>query len=314
MGKFHIAFMCSSDFGIPAFETLVRGPRYHMVGLITQPDRPAGRGREVTTLSIKQIAITHGVPVLQPPDLRHPDAIQKVRELAPDVIVVAAYGQWIPAEVYDIPPRRSLNIHPSLLPRHRGAAPAMSAILSGDTETGVTVIFVAGKMDTGDVLGQVRQPISPEDTTATLMSKLSLVGATLIADVLPKWLGGKIQPQPQDHSKATWFGRVKKEQGQIDWAKPAEQIWREVRAYNPWPSAYTFCEGKRLVIHEAWPLPGYCGDAIPGEVIPAPEGLAVATGDGALLLRQVQLEGKRPMTGQEFLRGQRHLLRRRLGF
>ncbi len=308
-----VVFMSASDFGIPAFKALLAHPQYEVAGLVTQPDRPAGRGRKMSAPPIKRVALSADVPVLQPQRLRDPEAIERVKELKADVIVVAAYGQWIPPEVYDAPPYRTLNIHPSLLPRHRGAAPAMSAILAGDQETGVTIILVGEEMDAGDILEQVRLPIAPEDTTGTLMDKLAELGAQTIVDVLPRWLNGEIQPTPQDHTQATWFRRVRKSQGLIDWTKPAEQIWREVRAYNPWPSAYTFYRGRRLVIHQAWPLTKWDGDAEPGEIQRLGNRIAVATGEGALLLDVVQLAGKRPVTAEDFARGQRALEGTKLG-
>jgi len=302
-----VVFMSASDFGIPAFEALLAAPQYDVVGLVTQPDRPAGRGRKVSAPPLKQVALSADVPVLQPQRLRDPEAIAQVNALDADVIVVAAYGQWIPPEIYDAPPHKTLNIHPSLLPRHRGAAPAMSAILSGDEVTGVTIILMTAEMDAGDILGQVRLPIDPEDTTSTLMDKLAALGAAAILDVLPQWLNGDIQPVPQDHDKATWLSRVDKVDGRIDWTKTAEQIWREVRAYSPWPSAYTFYQGKRLVVHAALPLTRWDGDAEPGEMLLLHRSVAVATGKGALLLQSVQLAGKRAITGEEFARGRRDL-------
>ena len=305
--------MGASDFGIPAFEALVAHPEYDVVGLVTQPDRPAGRGRKVSASPIKEMAVSSGVPVLQPRRLRDPEAIAEVTALDADVLAVAAYGQWIPPQVFDAPPHKTLNIHPSLLPRHRGAAPAMSAILSGDEESGITVIQVTEAMDAGDILAQVRLAITPEDTTGTLMAKLARLGAQTLVSTLPRWLNGEIQPMPQDHSQATWFPRVQKAQGQINWAKPAEQIWREVRAYNPWPSAYTFHQGQRLVIHQARPLIAWAGSAEPGQVMLLGRHLAVATGNGALLPQVVQSAGKRAMTAEEFVRGQRNIAGEMLG-
>lgn len=313
MTAYRTVFMTSSDFGIPAFERLVVQPWCEMAALITQPDRPAGRGRKLSPLPVKEVALARGVQVLQPPRLRTPEAIQRVRELSPELIVVAAYGQWIPRDVFDMPPHKSLNIHPSLLPRHRGAAPAMSAILAGDEETGVTILRVAEEMDTGDTLAQSRIPIAPQDTTGTLMDKLAALGAELIADVAIRWLRGELQPAPQNHKEATWFSRIKKEQGLIDWTLPAEQIWRQVRAYNPWPSAYTTYRGKRFVIHAAEPAAAPGGLFTPGQIVMMPQGPAVATGRGALLLRQVQLEGKRSVPIAEFMAGQRELIGARLG-
>jgi len=314
MAKHRIVFMGSGDFGIPALQALHRQPWAEMVALVTQPDKPAGRGMKLRPAPIKEAAMVLGIPVLQPARLRAPDSVAQLRALAPDVIVVAAYGQWIPPEVFAFPPFGSVNIHPSLLPRHRGAAPTMSAILAGDSETGVTIILMAEEMDAGDILSQASLPILPEDTTGSLMQKLADLGAALIVETLPQWLAGKIQPVPQDHSKATWFKRVGKEAGLIDWAEPAETIWRKVRAFNPWPSGYTFLGGKRLIIHRAMPIQSdpACPVA-PGEVVAHREGPVVGTGTVPLLLLEVQLEGKKRLTGKEFLAGQRGLVGARLG-
>jgi len=313
MARYRTVFMTSSDFGIPAFERLLAQPWCEMAALITQPDRPAGRGQKLSPPAVKELALSRAVPVLQPSRLRTPEAIQQVRELAPELIVVAAYGQWIPREIFDMPPHRSLNIHPSLLPRHRGAAPAMSAILAGDQETGVTILVVAEEMDAGDILAQSRIAIAPEDTTGTLMRKLAALGAELIADIAPLWLRGEIRSAPQNHNEATWFNRITKEQGRIDWTLPAEQIWRQVRAYNPWPSAYTAYRGKRLVIHAAEPAGDLGAPFTPGQIVMLPQGPAIATGKGALLLRQVQLEGKRSVPIAEFMAGQREFIGSQLG-
>lgn len=314
MDPYRIAFMGSGDFGIPALQALHRQPWAQLLALITQPDKPSGRGRKVKATPIKEEATALGIPVLQPATLRSPDAIAEIQALRPDVIVVAAYGQWIPPEVFAFPPFHSVNIHPSLLPRHRGAAPAMSAILAGDTETGVTIILVSEEMDAGDILNQAKMPISPEDTTGSLMQKLAHLGASLILDTLPRWLTGQMQPIPQDHSQATWFKRVGKEAGLIRWTESADAIWRKVRAFNPWPSAYTFLGGKRLIIHRAMPiLSDTACPLAPGEIALHREGPAVGTGTVPLLLLEVQPEGKRRMTGKEFLAGQRALQGTRLG-
>lgn len=309
-----IVFMGSGDFGIPALQALHRQPWAKPVALITRPDKPAGRGQRLKPSPIKAAALALDIPVLQPATLRSPESIRAIQALQPDVIVVAAYGQWIPPEVFDFPPFRSLNIHPSLLPRHRGAAPAMSAILAGDSETGVTIILVAEELDAGDILSQAATPILPDDTTGSLMHRLAHLGAGLIVEILPQWLAGAIQPTPQDHSRATWFKRVGKDAGQIDWTEPAETIWRKVRAFNPWPSAYTFLGGKRLILHRATPIAADTASPVaPGEVLLHREGPAVGTGTAPLLLLEVQLEGKRRMSGKEFLAGQRTLAGARLG-
>lgn len=314
MKRYRIVFMGSGEFGIPSLQALRQQPWCEIAALVTQPDRPAGRGMKLKPAPIKETALALGIPVLQPARLRAAQSIEAIHALAPDVIVVAAYGQWIPPEVFAFPPFQSLNIHPSLLPRHRGAAPAMSAILAGDTETGVTIILVAEEMDAGDILRQATLPILPDDTTGSLMQKLADLGAALIVETLPKWLAGEIRPVPQDHSKATWFRQVGKEAGLIDWTEPAQLIWRKIRAFNPWPSAYTFLNGRRLIVHRAVPLSGARPQhPAPGEVAIYPEGPAVGTGTVPLLLLEVQLEGKKRITGKEFLAGQRALAGARLG-
>lgn len=314
MDTFRIVFMGSGDFGIPALRALHQQPWCELAALVTQPDKPSGRGQKVKPTPIKEAAMALGIPVLQPVRLRAAESIESIRALAPDVIVVAAYGQWIPPEIFASPPFQTLNIHPSLLPRHRGAAPAMSAILAGDSETGVTIIAMTEEMDAGDIVGQASLPIMPDDTTGSLMQKLAELGAALIVKTLPAWLASQIQPVPQDHSRATWFKQVSKEAGLIDWTEPADVIWRKVRAFNPWPSAYTFLNARRLIVHRAIPVSGETLRPLaPGEAAVTPEGPVIGTGTTPLLLLEVQLEGKKRITGKEFLAGQRTFAGARLG-
>jgi len=308
-----ILFLSSSSFGIPPLQALLADSRYQVVGLIAQPDKPAGRGLRVVPAAIVQVARRALVPVLQPADLRSPSAMAEAQALAPDLVVVAAYGQWIPAGVYEYPPLGSLNIHPSLLPRHRGAAPAMSALLAGDRVAGVTILFVVEEMDAGDILAQAALAIEPDDTTATLMNRLALLGARLLSDTLPAYLAGRIEPRPQDHCRATWFGRVCKEMGRIDWSEPAELIRRKVQAYTPWPTAFTTYAGRRLRIVAA-ECREWQGPEAPGTVVRTPEGVNVVTGEGALLLRRVQWAGKRELETEAFARGQRGFIGARLGY
>jgi methionyl-tRNA formyltransferase len=307
-----VVFLSSAPLCVPALSALLADPRYCVVGLVTAPDRPAGRGRKVALSEIKRLALGAGLPVLQPARLRTPEAIEEVRALSPDLIVVAAYGQWIPADVFDMPPLRSINIHPSLLPRHRGAAPAMSAILGGDAVTGVTIIQVVEEMDAGDILAQESQPVDPADTTATLMDKLARLGADLLMRTLPDYVAGRILPRRQDTGAATWFGRIRKDAGRIDWSEPAVAIERKVRAYQPWPTAFTELDGQPMRVLEARVLPRW-GEELPGTVLEAPEGPSVATGDGALLLLRVQPAGKKEMSGADLARGRRGFVGMRLG-
>jgi methionyl-tRNA formyltransferase len=226
--------------------------------------------------------------------------------LRPDVIVVAAYGQLLPQSVLDIPRFGCINIHPSLLPRHRGPSPVASAILAGDEVTGVSIMLMDRGMDTGPVLAQRRQPVSAEDTTETLTDSLAGVGAELLMETLPLWLAGRIAPQAQDNERATYSRVVTKEDGRMDWHLPALELWRRVRAFQPWPGCYTTWEGKQLKVIQAVPLPG---DGQAGRVVQPGAGpgvpVGVQTGSGILGLLKVQLEGKRVVTGGEFIRGQR---------
>ncbi len=308
--------MSTPQFGIPTLRSLAKDKRFDLVGVVTQPDKPAGRGLKQTPPPIKVAALELGIPVLQPPSLRAPEAQAAIRALGPDLGVVAAYGQWIPAEVFDLPPKRSLNLHPSLLPRHRGAAPVLSTILAGEKQAGLSVLFVEDEMDYGDLLAQMTVPIGDDDTTGSMMAKLGEIGAPFFLDALAGWASGKITPQPQDHAQATWIDRLKKEAGLIDWTHPAEEIARRCRAFNPWPGAFTFFKERRLLIHRAQapPYPGESlADGEPGTVVMMAAGYCVTTGKGLLQLELVQLAGRRRLEIEDFARGQRSFAGARLG-
>ena len=306
-----LVFMGTPSFAVPALEGLIDS--YEVVGVVTQPDKRTGRGRKVVAPPVKQAAMARGLPVLQPKTLRQPEVIEELKALAPTVIVVAAYGQILPSEVLAIPPRGCLNVHPSLLPKYRGAAPIAGAILAGEEETGVTIMLMDEGMDTGPILAQRRLMIEPEDTTESLSRKLARLGADLLIETLPRWLRGEIAPQPQDDSRATYTKPIAKEDGLIDWSLPAVEIWRRCRAYYPWPSAYTYWQGRLFKVLRAKPIPQWKGAEKPGRVMRLRQGLAVATGEGALLLEEVQLAGKRAIGAEDFLRGQRQFLGSVLG-
>lgn len=306
----HIVFMGTPDFAVPSLAALLRDG-YQVVGVVTQPDRPAGRGRQLAPSPVKRFAEEHGLTVLQPTTLRQPEPVAELQALAPDLIVVAAYGLILPQAVLDVPPHGCLNVHGSLLPRYRGAAPIPAAILAGDQETGVTIMLMDAGMDTGPILSQAVCPIEPDDTTSTLTTKLAELGAALLSQTLPRWLAGEIEPQPQDEERATYAPMMRKADGQIDWALPAEQIARRVRAYQPWPGAVTFWEGQPLKLLRARAL--LAATAAPGRVVARGEGAAVGTGEGLLLLEEVQLAGKRAMSIADFLRGQRGFIGSVLG-
>ena len=304
-----VVFMGSPRFAIPSLERLVL-EGYEVVAVYTQPDRPAGRGKATVAPPVKEAALRLGIPVFQPEGLRSPEALARLAELRGDVIVVCAYGQILPGPVLDIPPYRCVNVHFSLLPRHRGAAPVAAAILAGDEFTGVSIMLVEKRLDTGPLLAAAAVPVLAWDNTGTLMEKLSLVGAAMLLEALSGWTRGEITPRPQDESAATYFREVKKDAGKIDWSRPAVEIWRMVRAYNPWPGGYTTWRGRQLKILEAV-VP--TGEASPGEgrvmdLEARGAAFGIGTGEGVLGVLRVQLEGKRAMTAAEFLRGQRDFI------
>lgn len=298
-----IVFMGTPEFAVPVLDALTR-TTHRIVGVYTRPDQPAGRGKQLRTSPVKQLAEKHGLPVFQPPTLRKPEFIAPLRELAPDVIIVAAYGLILPPDVLAIPPRGCVNTHASLLPRYRGAAPITAAILAGDQETGITLMQMDAGLDTGAILAQRAIPIADSDTTGTLTPKLAELATALMIETLPRILGGEIVPQPQDDSRATLCKTIRKEAGLIDWTLPAIEIERRVRAFNPWPSAFTFWNNMQLKVLHAQATPTRIPSE-PGRVTMAQDDIAVVTGAGALILHEVQLAGKRAMRIEEFSRGQR---------
>lgn len=297
-----VILMSTPAFGVSTLNTLI-ARSYNVVGLVTQPDKPAGRGLPVRPPTMKAAALEHGVPVFQPASLFSPKAIESLAATRPDLILVAAYGKFIPEEVCRLARLGAINLHPSLLPRWRGACPVVAAVLAGDSHTGLTVHFVANEMDQGDLLGQMAVPIGPEDTAEQLMARLGDMGGAFFLDTVEAWLAGRIAPQVQDGSRATWCDRMTRQQGEIDWQQPAAHIARQVRALTPWPGAFTFWQGRQLGIIEAWPDESWQGTEAPGHVFTLAGEPAVATGAGALRLKQVHLSGKRLMTAEQFARG-----------
>ena len=301
-----LVFMGSPAFAVPTLAALARD---HVIAAVyTQADKPAGRGRKLTPVAVKKWAEAHGVPVYQPRSLRkEPDAIEALRALQPDVIVVVAYGLILPQPVLEIAPHGCLNVHASLLPKYRGAAPIPAAILAGESETGVTIMRMDAGVDTGPLLAQAREPIGPADTTRTLGERLAELGARLMAEILPKILRGEIAPIEQDHTRASLSPKINKDDGRIDWSRPAAEIDRMIRAYTPWPGTSTHWNGLplkivRAIAREQRVAAGLFGV---GQVMRfAGEGVGVVTGDGVLELREVQLAGKRAMSIDEFVRGQ----------
>jgi len=306
--------MGTPEFAVPSFEALVG--RYEVAGVFTQPDRTAGRGRRLSESPVKKAAVARGIPVFQPEKLSEPASFARLSELAPDFIVVAAYGRILRNDVLALPPHGCVNVHPSLLPRHRGASPVAGAILAGDTVTGVTIMVMDEGTDTGPILSQEQMPVLPDDTTGTLTARLAASGANLLIRTLPSYLEGTMKPQPQEDSRATYTKATTKEDAHLDWALPAKDLWLRVRGYNPWPGAFALWNGKRLKVLEAVPVPKLRVHA--GEVVElppaAPARIGVGAGEDSMLgLRRVQLEGKNETAAEEFVRGYRDFVGAMLG-
>ena len=308
-----VVFMGTPEFAVPSLEHLMFN-QYQVIAVYTQPDKPAGRGRSPVPSPLKRAALTRKLPGVQPVSLKGVEVAAQLAGFHPDVIVVAAFGQILPPAVLDIPGCGCINIHPSLLPRFRGGSPVAAAILAGDEFTGVSIMLMDRGLDTGPVLARAQIPIAPQDTTGLLTAKLSLIAARLLQEALPRWQRGEITPQPQNEIEATSCSPISKEEGEIDWRLPAIDIWRRVRAFQPWPGCYTRWQGMRLEIIEAVPLPEESTDGA-GRIVtltPAVErsqaAFGVSTGDGVLGVLKVQLAGKRAMSAAEFLRGQRQFI------
>ncbi len=248
-------FMGASDFSVPGLERLILCG-HKLVAVYTQPDKPAGRGRAPAFSAVKRLALEHEIKVMQPPNFKGPGAIESLARLRPDVIVVAAFGMILPREVLAIPSLGCLNIHPSLLPRHRGPSPVQGAILAGDEWTGVSIILMDEGVDTGAILSQCRVAIEPRDTAESLTKKLAQASAQLLEETLPRWDSRSLAPKPQEEEGASYTRLFAKEDGEIDWHLSAVAIWRRVMAFYPWPGCYTRWQGKMLKVIEAIPLPG----------------------------------------------------------
>ena len=306
--KVRAVFMGTPQFAVTILESLLQGS-YQVLAVYTQSDKPAGRGRPVVFPPVKKLALERQIPVIQPETFKSSEVVEKLASFQPELIVVAAFGSILPQEVLSLPKFACLNVHPSLLPRHRGPSPVANTILCGDELTGVTVMLMDAGLDTGPILGQKKVGISFMDTSGSISSRLADVGAELLLETLPKWLGGELRPQAQDGLQATYSKLITSKDAEIDWHLSALELWRRVRAYNPWPSCYTWCQGKRLKIHKAIPL-GDGGNGEIGEVIAWAEqpGVGVVTKQGILGLCQVQLEGRREMSANDFVRGERDFI------
>jgi methionyl-tRNA formyltransferase len=303
--------MGTPQFAVPALRALAEEP--YMITVVTQPDRPAGRGGKLTPPPIKQVAQELGFPLLQPESLKDPDARTQIANLNPALIVLVAYGEYVPPALLDLPRHGSINLHPSLLPRWRGSTPIQSAILAGDEKTGVTIIKMDRGFDTGPILAQRSVSVNPDESYPQLASRLAQLGAELLAETIPPWLRGEITPQPQDNAQATLTQTLKREDGLIDWTRPAEELARRVRALQPWPSTYTYWDGRLLKVLRARAVASQ-GEGGPGEVSRTPDSnLLVNSGEGALHLLEVQLESKPPIEARALLNGYPQIVGATLG-
>lgn len=301
--SFDIVFMGTPDFSVPCLETLHRS-RHRVVQVVTQPDRPKGRGRRVYPPPVKDTALALGLPVIQPEKIKTAEFIETLSCLHPDLMVVVAYGRILPKAVLEIPTAGCINVHASLLPRYRGAAPIHWAIINGETQTGITTILMDEGMDTGDILLTAAEPITSDDTAATLHDRLADLGAKVLEETLNRLADESLTPTPQAHDQATLAPMLKKEDGRIDWHQPATTISNRIRGMNPWPGAFTFYDEKRLKIFRAVALPTEGTAVPPGTVVPAfPDELRVATGNGLLSVLEIQGESGNRLTISEFLRG-----------
>lgn len=308
-----VIFMGTPDFAVPSLAALAESSLFDVVGVVTQPPRPAGRGQKLHESPVKQIAIALGLPIFQPKALRTPEAIARLKTWSPDVIVVAAFGQILREGVLTLPPFGCINVHASLLPRWRGAAPIQYAIWSGDEKTGITIMKMDAGLDTGPMLSRREIPIAPDETCATLHDKLSRLGAEALVETLTPYVRGNLTPQPQPEEGVVIAPSLSKEEGQIDWTKPAIAVDRQVRAFTPWPGAFTQFEGIRLKVLCGVALEGRMKGAAPGELCLCDGQLAVQTGEGLYRLDEVQPAGKRPMSGGAFLAGRSEALGCQLG-
>ena len=332
MGDYHrgvrVVFFGSPNYALPTLRGLIAAPDVDLVAAVTQPDRPRGRSGKGVRTEVKRLALEAGVPVLTPEKIRR-DVSAEIAALGPDVGVLAASAHILPKHLIEAIPRGILNVHASLLPRHRGASPAAAAILAGDEQAGASVMLIVKELDAGPVLGAVATPISPLDTAATVTPRIAELGAKLLLELLPGWVAATVEAEPQDDSLASYAPMLQKDEGVIDWSRPAAEIWRQVRALDPWPLATTSYRGERLTIRAAWPVaapedatPGRvsAGDGEPlSDLLPGRRARAVVAcgstpgGQGGLALLRIQRAGRRALDIEDYLNGDRELIGAPLG-
>jgi methionyl-tRNA formyltransferase len=307
-----LVFCGTPMFAVPCLEALIR-ERFDMQLVVSQPDRPKGRGLELAPTPVKQVALAHGIPVAQPERIKNnPEFRDQLEQIRPDAIIVVAYGRIIPQWMIDLPPLGNINVHASLLPKYRGAAPIQWAIACGETVTGVTTMRIDAGLDTGAMLLKAEMPIAADDTAVTLSPRLSQLGALLLIETLRSFNSGELVPTPQDDSQATLAPLLKKEDGRIDFSRSAQEISNRSRGFQPWPGAFSTFRGKQLTVHSA--RPGKGPQLTTGELLVNEDSLYVGAGQGtALELLEVQLEGKKRMSARDFTNGNRLIAGERLG-
>jgi methionyl-tRNA formyltransferase len=300
-----IVFMGTAELACASLLALRQSPEFEVVAVVTQPDRPSGRKLQLQPSPVKQTALAENIPVLQPERARAEQFIAELRQLAPDLIVVAAYGQILPPAILDLPRHGCLNVHTSLLPKYRGASPIQSAILNDEPETGVTIMQMDPGLDTGDILAQIATPIRAEDNSQTLHDRLAQLGAELLVATINEFVAGKISPRPQPTVGVSHCAKIKKSDGQLDWSLPARVLWNRIRAFTPWPGAFTFLPAApqpRLL--KIWQAEVVERSGLVGQILAADStGILVACGQNALNIAELQLEGGRRLPAREFLAG-----------
>lgn len=298
-----IVFMGTPDFAARALEAILAAPGHECLAVFTQPDKPRGRGQKVSFSPVKSIALVHGIPVYQPEKIRQPEVREELARLNPDVIVVAAYGKILPVEILNLPPLGCINIHASLLPRYRGAAPIHWAIMNGEKETGITIMQMDEGMDTGDILAMESIPLGQDAQTGEIYEALALLGGRLLLETLAGLEAGNIQPVKQEEALATYAPMLDKGHEIIDWKRTAQQIHNQIRGMNPWPGVYTFFRKERLKVARSR-LVNQVGTYDPGRIIGFSEdGILVGTVKGVVALSMVQPAGKKPMNARDFING-----------
>jgi len=308
MVPLRIIFMGTPELAAKSLQALLGVPEFKVTAVVTQPDQPKGRGMKLQPSPVKEIALQAQLPVLQPQRARDEKFLHELRRYEPELIAVAAYGQILPQSILDLPRFGCLNVHTSLLPKYRGAAPIQWAILNGDPETGVTIMKMNAGMDTGDIVSQQTIPIAAADNSETLYERLARSGADLLVKTIPDYTAGKIQPRPQPDTGVSHAPKIKKEDGRLDWNQPARALWNRTRAMTPWPGAFTHISGPQPQLLKIWATEVVTRSGQPGEILQADKtGIVVGCGTDALRILTLQREGGRRMSAQEFLAG--HALR-----